>query len=164
MLIRKAAPADVRAIDAVEAAAFGRREEADLVARLRREGAAQVELVACRANETVGHILFSPLPIVRPGAVGAAAALAPLAVRPDMQRRGVGAALVREGLAHCRDAAVTAVVVLGEPAYYGRFGFRSETAATLLAPFSGPAFMALELEPSVLATGGEVRYAPAFGL
>jgi putative acetyltransferase len=164
MIVRKATEGDLRTIEAVETAAFGRPDEAALVERLRRDGAALVELVACEAGETVGHILFSPLPIVRPGATTPAAALAPLAVRPDRQRSGVGAALVREGIAACREAGVPAIVVLGEPAYYGRFGFRSEIAARLRAPFSGPAFMALELAPSALAEGGEVRYAAAFGV
>jgi putative acetyltransferase len=164
MIVRDAAAADYEAIERVEEAAFGRPDEAALVARLRADGAALVELVACDAGETVGHILFSPLPVVRPDAAIAAAALAPLAVRPDRQRRGVGAALVRAGMGACSKAGVAAIVVLGEPAYYGRFGFRSETASRLRAPFSGPAFMALELAPAVLADGGAVRYARAFGL
>ena len=164
MIVRRATEADVQAIRDVEEAAFGRADEAALVDRLRSEGAALAELVACEGRDVVGHILFSPLPIIRPGGVLAAAALAPLAVRPDRQRRGVGAALAREGIAACRKAGMAAIVVLGEPAYYGRFGFRSELAEKLRAPFSGPAFMALELTPGALAGGGEVRSAPAFGI
>jgi putative acetyltransferase len=72
--------------------------------------------------------------------------------------------LVREGVAACRRVGSVAIVVLGDPAYYRRFGFRSEAAAGLRAPFSGPAFMALELSPGSLDGGGEVRYARAFGL
>ncbi len=164
MIVREATTADAEAIRSVERAAFGRDDEADLAGRLRDDGSTLVELVACEADQTIGHVLFSALPIVRDGATVAAAALAPLAVRPESRRRGVGGALVRAGVAACREAGMSAVVVLGDAAYYGRFGFRPETASTLRAPFSGPHFMALELAPGALAGGGEARYAPAFGL
>jgi putative acetyltransferase len=137
-----------------------------LVDRLRDDGEVLVELVAEGARDlVVGHILFSHLPIHAPdGSIIRAAALAPLAVLPAYQRGGVGAALVRAGLEACAGEGAQAVVVVGHPDYYPRFGFTAEAAAALKAPFSGPAFMALELTPAALRAGGEVRYARAFAL
>src|SRR5205807_7027312 len=92
-------------------------------------------------------------------------ALAPMAVIPLRQRQGVGTSLVREGLRKCAEAGHRIVVVLGHPDYYPRFGFSARLAERLMAPFSGAAFMALELMPGALAeVAGEVRYAPPFGL
>lgn len=78
------------------------------------------------------------------------------------RRRGVGRALIRAGIAGCRETAAPAIVVLGHPDYYPRFGFSATLAKPLHAPFSGPAFMALELAPGVLAHAGTVRYPSAF--
>ncbi len=87
-----------------------------------------------------------------------------MAVRPDLQRRGIGSALVRRGIEACGERGLSAIVVLGHPEYYPRFGF-SPVAGRLRDPFSaGDAFMALELVPDALTAPGTVRYAPAFGL
>jgi putative acetyltransferase len=110
----------------------------------------------------VGHVLFSRLPIEQVGGVVEGAALAPVAVRPEWQRQGIGSALIRHGLAVCRERGIAAIVVLGHPEYYPRFGFSADLAQNLIAPFSGPAFMALELRPGALSGGGTVRYAAAF--
>lgn len=167
--IRPAGAGDHAGIRAVVEAAFGRPDEADLVDALRAEGASLVELVAAAEDGAVlGHVLFTALGIERPGAgqgTGVrAAALAPLSVRPDAQRQGMGSALVTRGVEDCRRIGVAAVVVLGDPAYYPRLGFRADLAAGLDTPFPGPAFMALELVPGALAAGGRVRYAASFGL
>ena len=88
-----------------------------------------------------------------------------MAVHPERQRQGVGSALVIDGLKACRRRGVEAVVVLGHPAYYRRFGFSPERARKLSAPFSGDAFMALEFQPGALEVDtATVRYAKAFGL
>ena len=155
---------DIAAIRHVNERAFGRADEADLVDALRERGATVSSLVAELSGRVVGHILFSRLPIDRAGSELAGAALAPVAVLPDQQRRGIGSALIRLGLARCRAAGFDAVVVLGHPDYYPRFGFTAGLAERLRAPFSGPAFMALELVPGVLEQGACVRYpAPFFG-
>lgn len=166
MIIRDAEPEDEIAIRAIVAAAFGRAEEARLVDQLRADGDAFIELVA--EDETdcqlLGHILFSPLAIDRAGTTLTALALAPVAVRPDKQKHAIGSALIRAGIEQARAAGVPAIILVGHPAYYPRFGFSAKAAESLDAPFSGPAFMALELEPGVLAAGGDVRYAAAFGV
>jgi len=118
--VRDEAPADVGAIHAVVASAFGRSDEARLVDALRAAGKATISLVADHDGRVVGHVLFSPVTLAgAPSASG----LAPLAVVPPMQRRGIGGALVRAGLDRCRAAHRPFVVVLGSPDYYGRFGF-----------------------------------------
>ena len=161
MIVRPAREDDHAAIREVVTAAFKQADEADLVDRLRADGDALVELVAEDGGEVVGHILFSPMESDPPARV---AALAPVAVTPAAQNRGVGVALNKAGLAACRAAGIELVIVLGHADYYPRFGFSSALARRVRAPFSGPSFMALELTPGVLATERTVGYAPAFGL
>src|SRR5688572_2094322 len=114
-MIRYARPADHAAIAAVTEAAFGTPDEVGLIARLREAGDVLFELVAVEDGEVVGHILFSRLWADR---VEMYAALAPLAVRPGVQRTGHGSALVRAGLESAREFGAHGVLVLGHPAYY----------------------------------------------
>jgi putative acetyltransferase len=93
------------------------------------------------------------------------AGLGPMAVRPAWQRQGIGSQLVREGLEECWRSGYEAVVVLGHPEYYPRFGFVPASRFGLRCEFEAPdeAFMALELRSGVLsAGGGVVRYASEF--
>jgi len=163
-LIRDATPADYPAIRAVVRHAFGQADEANLVEQLRADGDALVELVAASDIALQGHILYSPLAIHRGATQIAAAALAPVSVLPAFQRSGIGATLIEAGNARCAELGLKAIIVLGHPGYYPRFGFSPRLTESLNAPFSGPAFMALELEPGALAAGGQVRYAAAFGV
>ena len=164
--IRPESPADFDAIDEVNYQAFGQAAEGDLVRRLRDDGHTLHSLVAIDERDNlVGHILFSRLKIVAPDATTNAVALAPMAVVPAHQRRGVGSRLVEEGLVRCRNDGERIVVVVGHPEYYPRFGFSSTLAARLVPPFDVPAeaWMALELIPSALAcVEGRVEYAPPF--
>lgn len=159
-MIRYARPADHAAIAHVVEAAFGTADEVRLVERLRAAEDALFELVAEEAGEVVGHIMFSRLWADRDEMF---AALAPVAVRPDLQRCGLGSALVRAGLESARDFGAHGVIVLGHPAYYPRFGFSAETAARIAAPYAGsPSFMALALEDGAFDRPLSVAYPDAF--
>jgi putative acetyltransferase len=164
MLIRDATSRDFPAIRQILRHAFGQDDEANLVEQLRADGNVLVELVAASDIAIQGHILYSPLAIVRGGETLRAAALAPVAVLPAFQNKGLGGELIRAGNARCKELGCVGVVVLGHAAYYPRFGFSPQIAESLQAPFSGPHFMALEFEAGALAGGGTVRYAKAFGV
>ncbi|MBN9467539.1 MAG: N-acetyltransferase [Bosea sp.] len=162
--IRAAAAADHDAVAALNRAAFGGEDEVGIVQRLRRDDLVAVELVAVRAEAIIGYILFSWLPTVVDGRAVKTLALAPMAVRPGAQKRGIGGRLMA-ALDGARGAGAEAVIVLGHPGYYPRFGFSAALASKLASPFSGEAFMALELVPGALAgQAGAVTYPPAFGL
>jgi putative acetyltransferase len=162
-IIRVETTADQAAIRDVNRSAFNEEGEARLVDALRAGGYARVSLVAEEDSRVVGHILFSTLPIVTPEGTVEAVALAPLAVIPSHQQRGIGSMLVREGLRTCAEAGHRIVVVLGHPEFYSRFGFSAKLAECLKSPYSGPAFMALELVSGALeGVEGEVQYPPPF--
>ena len=161
-MIRPEAESDIPAVREVNAAAFGRPDEARLVDALRGRALPFVALVA-EEIEIIGNIVFTPVRIENEARL--AMGLAPMAVRPDAQRRGVGSALVRAGLERCQALGACAVVVVGHPAYYPRFGFVPAIRFGLRCEYDVPeeAFMALELEPGVLGHARRtVRYHPAF--
>jgi putative acetyltransferase len=163
VIIREETPADGPELDALLREAFGRDDEAKLVLRLREDGAVAAALVAEADGTIVGHLVLSWLPTHVDGRSVRAVALAPMAVRPGQQRRGVGSRLVAAAIARVREIGAEAIVVLGHPAYYPRFGFSADLATKLAAPFSGPAFMALELVPGALnGVSGSVAYPRAF--
>lgn len=163
--IRAAAPADAQAIAALNRAAFGGEEEVGIVERLRSDGLIAVELVAEEGGVIIGHILLSWLPTTMDGRSVKALALAPMAVLPGLQKQGIGGRLIAAALDEARAAGAQAVIVLGHPDYYPRFGFSAALARNLASPFSGEAFMALELVPGALAgQHGSVSYPSAFGL
>ena len=165
MRIRPETAADLAAIQEVNRLAFIGEDEARLVDLLRDGGYVRVSLVAEEDGQILGHILFSDLPIVTPGGIVPALSLAPMAVIPSHQRRGIGSRLVGEGLKTCAEAGHRIVVVLGPPEFYPRFGFSAMMAGRLRSPYSGPAFMAVELVPGALeGVEGEVRYPPPFGV
>lgn len=162
-MIRRTAPADAPAIGALVTAAFGQDAEAKLVERLRGAGRLICELAAEEDGAIVGHIAFSPVRIGEDRGDGRWWGLAPLAVVPARQRRGIGAALVRRGLDTASRAGVTLVVVLGEPAYYGRFGFLPAERLGLRCVYDAPAeyFMACQPTAAPLPSG-TVHYDAAF--
>ncbi len=119
-----------------------------------------MSLVALVEGELVGHVLFSPVA----ANAGRGAGLAPLAVQPRCRRKGIGAALVQAGIAACGKAGFGYLVVLGDPGYYGRFGFTRASAAGLANEYGADAhFMVLELAPGALGgVRGVVKYAKVF--
>jgi putative acetyltransferase len=161
--IREERAGDIDAIRDVNRLAFGQEAEGRLVDRLRDEAYARVSLIAEVEAHVVGHILFSDLPIMAPDQTLPAVALAPMAVVPEHQRRGIGSALVNAGLTACRSRGFRVAIVLGHRAFYPRFGFSSTLARQLDAPYRGEDFMAVELESGALAgVRGRVSYPPPF--
>lgn len=159
-MIRYATADDRAAIAAVVAGAFGRPDEARLVERLRADDDVMFELVAETDGAVSGHILFSRLWADRDDLY---AALAPVSVTPSRQRAGLGAALVKAGLESARQFGAVGVLVLGDPEYYGRFGFAAETAAQVKAPFQGmAAFMGLAFSAQAFDGPMTVAYPSAF--
>ena len=165
VILRRENPDERGAVRSLNEAAFGRPDEADLVDRLRSEGAVLASFVAECEKRIVGHLLFSRMLIETAAGPISAVALAPMAVLPEQQRRGVGGQLIRHGLDWLRKRGEHVVIVLGHPDYYPRFGFSSDRARSLVSPFPAEAFMALDLLPGALdGLSGRVRYPEAFGL
>jgi putative acetyltransferase len=164
--IRPALPGDEQAIQLLHRQAFGGDAEARLVALLRERGKDALSLVAQRAEQVVGQILFSPVTIQWPESVRppiAGLGLAPVAVLPEFQRQGVGSALVLEGLAESRRLGASFVVLVGHPDYYPRFGFAPAGPLGLACDFGeGPAFQILLFGEFPDLAGGNVRYADEF--
>lgn len=163
MLIRNERAGDEDAIRRVHLEAFGGDLEARLVDLLRQRGKAVTSLVADQHGHVVGHVLFSSVTIDNtPGC--RALGLAPVAVLPAAQRAGIGSRLVREGLIRCRGAGYDLVVLVGDPAYYARFGFEPAKPYGLDNEYgANEEFMVLELRTGSLAgISGLVRYAPEF--
>ena len=165
MRVRAEAPEDRAAVRRVNELAFDAAAEANLVDALRGSGAAHVSLVAEEDGLVVGHILFSPVTVESAGGGWEATGLGPMAVLPERQGRGVGSALVREGLKECLRLGREVVFVLGHADYYPRFGFRPAGPLGVTCEFPSPEenFMVAELRPGALAgRTGLVRYRPEF--
>ncbi|APG91035.1 GNAT family N-acetyltransferase [Sinorhizobium americanum] len=163
MIIRPETQGDIESIRHVTEAAFAGQPysdqtEARIIERLRAEGALTLSLVAEDDGEVIGHIAFSPVTIMPFAADWYG--LGPLSVRPDRQGRGTGSALVRQGLDRMRNLGASGCVLAGNPAFYGRFGFRNDPA--LVFPGCAPQyFMVLPLAETRVS--GTVSYHPAFG-
>jgi putative acetyltransferase len=154
--IRMEAPADRAAVHAVVAAAFGQADEANLVEQLHADGDVFVSLVAEEGGAIIGHVLLSATQ-----APFRALGLAPVSVIPARQSAGVGSALIREAIRLAREAGYAAIFVLGDQAYYGRFGFDVDAARGFASPYASDHFAVLELSPLSVCAGA-VEYAPAF--
>jgi putative acetyltransferase len=165
--IRPERPEDTVSIDEINISAFQGEDEAKLIKAIRGSDyfIPELSLVAVKDDRIVGHILFSPITVESSGKSVNALALAPMAVVPEYQNKGVGTELVKHGLAACNKLGYTIVIVVGHPEYYPRFGFKPATEYDLEAPFEVPddAFLALELLPGALKNvRGRVKYSPAF--
>ena len=165
MRVRSETDADRAAIRAVNEAAFESSLEADIVDALRSKRIELVSLVAERDGGVLGHILFSPVSLDKHGELKLMA-LGPMAVVPRHQREGIGSRLVREGLIRCRQLGVQAVVVVGHPQYYPRFGFTAASRYGVRCEYDVPddVFMLLELARGALSgVSGLVTYDQVFG-
>ncbi len=167
--VRPERDSDAAEIAAVTRAAFGSAQgageaEVALIEALRSRGKAVVSLVATNDEQVVGHVLFSPVTMVPARDARRMLGLAPLGVHPDAQGRGLGSALVNRGLRECRSAGYDAVVVLGDPAYYGRFGFEPASRYGLSNQYGADeGFLVLGLRPEALDDlTGIAMYEPEF--
>ena len=161
MEIREERSGDEEAIRRVHVDAFGGDVEARLVDLLRARARAVTSLVAIENDELVGHVLFSRVTIDGSDACRALG-LAPIGVLRSVQGRGIGSTLIRDGLKRCSGDGYELVVLVGAPAYYGRFGFQRAKPFGLDNEYGvDEEFMVLELRAgSLKGIRGLVRYAP----
>jgi putative acetyltransferase len=165
-VIRDERSPDASAIRAVVEAAFSQAVEADLVDKLRVACHERISLVACDGDHIVGHILFTPVTIDRAEGMLVGYGLAPMAVLPEFQRRGIGSALVHAGIERLRHSRCPFVIVVGHPTYYPRFGFVPASTCGIGCEWDGvpdDAFMVLVLEPAITSQlAGVAKYRKEF--
>lgn len=170
VVLRDAGPSDHDAIDVLLRHAFDTDAEAKLVRDLRKQGDAPFEWVAEASAQVassadsspIGHILFSPVSIQNSDGRLRSLALGPLAVEENWRSRGLGKALIRQGLRACEEARAGAVFVLGEPDYYGPLGFETASKYGFTNPFGVDQPFMIKLLKPLTSPPGEVKYAPAF--
>ena len=156
-------------VDTIIRAAFsdtahGYQGEGALVRQLAADGDELVSVIHWRDGVAVGHAFFSRMDVEADGRPLAAAALAPVSVPPAFQGQGIGAGLIRAGLAILKDKGIDISFVLGHESYYPRFGYSPKLAARFASPFAGPHLMAMMLDSEAdWPHGGRADYAPAFG-
>ena len=161
--VRPATPGDTAAIRTVHLAAFPTSLEANLVEQLEADCDAAISLVAEDESEIVGHILFSRMQAEGDSQELSALGLAPVAVLPDRHGQGVGSALIEAGLAVATADGAEMVFLVGEPAYYRRFGFDAAIAKPFVSPYAGKYFQAKVLgEGFRVPEAGRADYARAF--
>jgi putative acetyltransferase len=165
LTIRPEIPEEQASVHYVNQEAFGRNQEADLVDKLRQRGILTISLVAVQETAIVGHIAFSPVEIASEKSSFGALTLAPIAVLPIHQNKGIGSQLVIAGLEECRRLGHEIVILAGHPNYYPRFGFVPAYPKGIKCEFEVPdaAWMIKELKNGALAgRQGEVRFQPEF--
>ena len=166
MNIRKEKDSDKEKIWQVNAEAFDSEAEANLVNSLRDSGISFISLVAEEDEEIIGHILFTPVELIGDDYSLKLMGLAPMSVRPDLQKKGIGSQLVKTGIENCAAQGYDAIVVLGHPEYYPKFGFVPSVKYGIKSEYDAPdeAFMILELKESSLKDeNGIIKYHVAFG-
>jgi putative acetyltransferase len=158
-------PEEIEAVRAVNQAAFARIQEAGLVDKLRKNSRDLLSLVAIAEERVVGHILFSPVVISGTAGSVEGAGLGPVAVAPEFQRQGIGAALIKAGIRRLEQKKSPFIVVLGHPEYYPRFAFAPAMIRGIRCEWEVPeeAFMILVLDPVIMKNvQGTARYRPEF--
>ena len=161
--IRLADKTDRPAILNVLRDAFRREDEARLVEKLWQAGAMTTELVAEEDDIVIGYCAFS-IVTAEPALEGLLLGLAPLAVLNERQGKGVGIALAMRGLEICHEKNAALIVVLGEPEYYSRFGFKpaSDYDVSWAAMDAGRAFQLIDFAGITGATPYKINYHSAF--
>lgn len=151
IIVRQEIKADFSEVYKVNKMAFGRDEEARLVDALRKNSKIflpELSMVAIYDNEVVGHILFTRIYIKSDdGNLNESLALAPMAIKPEWQKQGIGGQLIRKGFEIAKSLGFKSVIVLGHERYYPKFGFKSARRWNIRAPFlvAPNLFMAIEL-------------------
>jgi putative acetyltransferase len=168
MILRPETPSDYEAIEELLRSAFGGAEEAQLVRLVRASDnyVPDLALVAEENGQVVGHIVFSYVTL-KGDEEFRALALAPMAVTPGLQKRGIGGALVEAGLERADDQGEPLVILVGHPTYYPRFGFEPASRYGIEPPsadFPDDAFMVRRLSGYSERHRGRVVYPPAFGM
>jgi putative acetyltransferase len=164
-MVREELPEDISAVRLVNVRAFGRTQEADIIDKLRQNCSDLLSLVAVRQNDVVGHILFSPTTVESEDRSTQGMGLAPIVVRPDCQRQGIGSELIRAGIEELKSNRCAFIVVLGHPQYYPRFGFERASRYGIRSEWQVPdeAFMILMLDESEMrSVSGVAKYRPEF--
>ena len=154
--IRDETAGDAEAVHALLLECFPTAAEADLVRQLRQDGDIELSLVALAADAVVGHVVFSRLRVPR-----SSLALAPVAVTAASRRQSIAAELIETGIARAKAQGLAMVVVLGDPTYYRRFGFREQTVEGMSSPYAGPNLMGLMLAEDQ-PRGDAIVHPPAF--
>lgn len=159
-VIRLTKPDDLGDILSLNDLAFGQEDESGIVQTLEDDGDSLLSLVADADGRIVGHIQFFPIECLSTEQ-GQFAGLGPMSVAPDLQKSGIGSALIEAGLERLKQDGIQRVFVLGHKEYYPRFGFSVDETAGFASPWGGPYFMA-----TVLGSGGpsfgELHYPAAF--
>ena len=165
MSIRVEKPIDIEKIWRINAEAFGTEEEANLVNVLRNSDLSYISLVYEENHELIGHIFFSPVELVGNNSGLRVIGLAPMAVIPEMQNKGIGSLLVKAGIQQCIAEDYDVIVVLGHPKFYPKFGFVPSVNYGIKSEYEVPedVFMVLELKENTLqGRQGTVKYHEAF--
>lgn len=166
MRIREEREEEMGHVRRVNESAFETPAEANLVDALREQAQATISLVAHDQGEIVGHIMFSPVMFTGHPELKIMG-LAPMAVLPERQRNGIGTELVQAGLVECEKNSFGAVVVLGYPEYYPRFGFMPSSHFGIGCEYEVPedVFMVLELQEGYLrGATGIIKYHSVFSI
>lgn len=164
MIIRSERKSDFDSVRNVNLAAFETDEEANLVEEIRKQAPEMISLVAKSEQQIVGHIMFSPASNKKCPNIKITG-LAPMAVLPKYQNQGIGSKLIKAGIRACKKAGYQAIIVLGHPNFYPKFGFSPSIEFDLKAEYNVPpeVFMVLEIEKDALKNcKGILEYHPVF--
>jgi putative acetyltransferase len=166
MGIRNERPDDIKGIWKINSEAFESELEAKLVNTLRNSDTPYVSLVYEENNELMGHILFTRVELAGDTSGLRIMGLGPMAVAPKFQTKGIGSSLVKVGIQHLKSEGYDAIVVLGHPNYYPRFGFEDASKYGIESQWEevpGEAFMVLELKNKGLkGKQGTIKFNEAF--